>query len=341
MGSVPIALPSRGAALQVSTDGVTWTAVAQLRTITPSGKRTEIVDQTNLLTRGNFKAKLAVQVDSGGVSYDGVLNPNDAGVNLLSSLQDALTPATFRIVLPVPSPPTPSAITSALRMGGLATLQFDGLPPSWLTAGIYIAVNVSDPSFNAPQVLVESIGIVAAGPSTQVSYSNPGVDLGGWEDLTGTIQQMWVPTRFTFQGYVAEHLPAKLDVRKLVAFSGRIEITGAVVPTLGTPWPSPGTEEGPTLNFTLYAISAPVPAGAMVGVKANGGDGGIVLTLDGQENELLYVVDIGPGLGPVTLVDSAGGLIAGATEYELTQINQSVVLAYSGGQWWKFGDTLV
>ena len=174
---IPIGRSSRGASLQVSTDGgVTWIAVAQLRTITPSGKRTEILDQTNLSTAGTAKVKLAVQVDAGNVAYDGVLFPTDFGLNLLSSLQDALTLATFRIVLPVDA--------VQIYLGTLAVSS--GLRgPAWAAGFQFNAgYEIIDPSGHVQQAQAAfTSGSSAPAWNDTGGFCNDGTQLNAWLDL--------------------------------------------------------------------------------------------------------------------------------------------------------------
>lgn len=108
--------------------------------------------------------------------------------------------------------------------------------------------------------------------------------------------------------------------------------------------PLPGTPAVPSapplcapaaLQWTLYNANSGVPPGALVGVKADGGSAGITLTLEGQEGELLYAVGVGTLGGLVTFVDERGALLGDTLSYDLNN-NQTVVLAYTGGQWWVF-----
>ena len=369
MGSIPIGLSSRGASLQVSTDGgVTWIAVAQLRNISPSGKKSDIVDQTNLLTPGSAKVKLATSVDPGAVAYDGVLNPNDVGLNLLSALQDGLTPALFRIVLPVPAVPigvnpilasrtAPTGAIDILTEAGAALEMETGAPvlaessgvpsvdchlqfaaaalPPWLVPGIYVAVNISDSSFNGQFLVTATDGPSVVGDQTVCGFSY--VQAAGAvvsdEAVTGGAQQAWIPTTLTFAGYVKEHLVPKLAIGKLCTFSGALEISGPISVVLGSPWGAPATtgEGEEPLNWLTYTANANIPPAAVVAAKVNAGSGTVTLTLTGQEGELFYLID---QAGTVVLTDSGGALFGVDDSFELTGAGQTAVLAYTGGLWW-------
>jgi len=139
-----------GAKFQASTDGVSYTTVGQLCKTSFDGQETQLIDQTQI-TSGSFKQKLAVLIDAGTFSYSGVLNPADSGYGLLKTLQEGLTLAYFKLILP---------------------------------------------------------------PGTGSS------------------------TNLTWRGYVKTHKPVDLDVKKLAAFSGVIEINGQVTLTLGDAWTS-------------------------------------------------------------------------------------------------------
>lgn len=101
------------------------------------------------------------------------------------------------------------------------------------------------------------------------------------------------------------------------------------------PSPSPSPSVPAALLWTLYNTNSGVPPGALVGVKADGGASGITLTLEGQEGELLYAAGVGTLGGLVSFVDVGGALIGNTDSYDLNNA-ETVVLAYTGGQWWVF-----
>ena len=118
--------------------------------------------------------------------------------------------------------------------------------------------------------------------------------------------------------------------------AGQGDTNWAPPPPPGAPPTPPPASPSSALQWTPYSADAHVAAGALVGVKADGGTGGITLTLEGQENELLYAVGVGTGGGLVNFVDVGGSLIGNTLSYDLSP-GQTVTLAYTGGQWWVFG----
>lgn len=397
--------------------------MAQLRTITPSGKKTEIIDQTNLLTPGSAKVKLAVQVDAGSVAYDGVLNPTDPGLNLLSSLQDGLTLAMFRILLPAPpdlteiSQSAPGANVSGVIFGYFAAWQYEegdiivdaysgsglfpstahlqqaqyafvgGSTPTWNHAGgytndgsninawldlgpmdlvggyaiscpflLYVEGVMADlqpgmllkistcsiPGFDTPSfaVPVLDFGPYPGSIASKLVYMTEPVEPFTYDDTvtTVTLYRANNPTIHSFEGYVVEHVPAKLGIGKICAFSGKIEISGPITTVLGDPWPAAGgSAVVPGLTggggggvagwlapvWTEYDASGVVPITAQA-IKALGGSGGIALTL--TAGGTYYIVKYDNTAGPISLV------YASATVYELTGYLQFVILSWDGSE---------
>jgi hypothetical protein len=91
--------PGYGSKLSFSLDNVTYTTVAQLRKITPQGSKQTMVDQTNILTAGNATAPLALRFDSGEISMDGVLIPEDGSQLQLGTLHAGLTLTYWKVLL--------------------------------------------------------------------------------------------------------------------------------------------------------------------------------------------------------------------------------------------------
>lgn len=87
------------------------------------------------------------------------------------------------------------------------------------------------------------------------------------------------------------------------------------------------------LQWQTYAANANVAPAALVALKAQAPSGGMTLTLIGQEGEVLYALGTGPGV--TSFVDSAGATFEGDDAYDLNQ-NETIVFAYTGGQWWIF-----
>jgi len=90
----------RGSKLQISADGINFLTVAQLQKFAFSGLKTVLVDTTNLRSPGNAKENLPVQVDSGEVTFSGVLNPHDAVALDIPSLQFGLAQISVKIIVP-------------------------------------------------------------------------------------------------------------------------------------------------------------------------------------------------------------------------------------------------
>lgn len=244
-GAPPIARSSRGASLQVSTDGgTTWTAVAQLRTITPSGKKTEIIDQTNLLTPGTAKIKLAVQVDTGSVGYEGILNPTDAGLNLLSSLQDGLTLANFRILLPAPPLVYITQSAPGANVAGLVWVYTEFW--SYLAGDIIL-----DPSNH---LQVAQLAFTAEGVSSwndSGGFTTDGTTTNAWKDM-GLVAGSY-PVQLFVAGTLADMVPGML-----------LTVSGCSVPAFDTggPFPRP-TYPAPVFDYGPYPGSAATKLGYM------------------------------------------------------------------------------
>lgn len=134
------AYQGRGSHLATSPDGVTYTNVAQLKTIVPSGLKVKEEDITNLDSPTAFMEILPTVVDPGDFAIEGILDPQNATINNLATLLQNRTLTYFKITLP--------------------------------------------------------------------------------ENST-----------ITFQGYVQEYVPGKIDAVKAITFSGKIRVTGAVTIT--------------------------------------------------------------------------------------------------------------
>ena len=88
-----------GCTLSCSTDDVTFTPIAQLQRIKPSGSKQTLVDQTNVLTADPGALPLAVRVDSGDVEISGVLNPSNSSQLKLGQLHAQKTLAWWKVLL--------------------------------------------------------------------------------------------------------------------------------------------------------------------------------------------------------------------------------------------------
>jgi hypothetical protein len=88
----------RGSKLYSSPDGITYTAIAQLKSFKPAGSKQNMVDQTNLRTPDNFTRPLAAQVDSGEIEIAGVYSADATQFNL-GQLHGQMTLAYFKATL--------------------------------------------------------------------------------------------------------------------------------------------------------------------------------------------------------------------------------------------------
>lgn len=97
--SAPNTYRGRGSQLQMSSDGVNFTALKQLTQFDPAGSKQTFVDQTNILTAVNQSQPLAVRVDQGEISCQGKLDPQDTATLLLGAAHAALSLLWFRVFL--------------------------------------------------------------------------------------------------------------------------------------------------------------------------------------------------------------------------------------------------
>lgn len=89
----------RGSSLQVSTDGTTWTKIAQLKTATFSGAKSDYDDVTNFDSPGNTRETAPTLLDPGSVQIDGPFSPVDPGQTQLQALYNAQTLAQYKLTL--------------------------------------------------------------------------------------------------------------------------------------------------------------------------------------------------------------------------------------------------
>src|SRR5579872_4354223 len=88
-----------GTKLSYSLDNVTFTAVAQLQRMTPSGSKQTMVDQTNVLTPDPGTQPLPARVDSGDVDLAGVLDPANGSQLALGQMHGQKTLAWWKTLL--------------------------------------------------------------------------------------------------------------------------------------------------------------------------------------------------------------------------------------------------
>lgn len=93
------AIAGYGSQLSYSTNGTSYTQVAQLKKIMPRGSKQMIVDQTNLLTTGNGDAPLAARFSSGELELEGVLSPQNASQLALGTYHASLTLLYWKVLL--------------------------------------------------------------------------------------------------------------------------------------------------------------------------------------------------------------------------------------------------
>lgn len=94
-----VAYQGRGSSLQTSPDGSSFTTVAQLQKFSFGGMKSTLEDITNLSSPTAFKEVLPTIVDPGDVSFNGILDPQNASINNLSTLLQNRTLEYFKILL--------------------------------------------------------------------------------------------------------------------------------------------------------------------------------------------------------------------------------------------------
>lgn len=94
-----IGYAGRGSKLSTSPDGSTYTAVAQLKSLTYSGLKATTDDITNLDSPNAYKELLPTVIDPGDVTFDGILNPSNASDNNLLALLNSQVQNNFKITL--------------------------------------------------------------------------------------------------------------------------------------------------------------------------------------------------------------------------------------------------
>jgi predicted secreted protein len=98
--SAPFARAGRGSLLQTSPDGVTFTAIAQLKSFGFDGWKTDTLDNTQIETSGNFKTKIPGRIDGGTVTLTGVKLNSDPGQQSVASLAKNKTVQTWKLTEP-------------------------------------------------------------------------------------------------------------------------------------------------------------------------------------------------------------------------------------------------
>jgi hypothetical protein len=93
----------RGCTLGVSSTSSGFTTIAQLRTFKFAGLKSTLEDVTNLSSPTAFKEWLPTIVDPSDLSFDGVLDPQNATIHSLPGLLQNQTEQYFQITLTDPA----------------------------------------------------------------------------------------------------------------------------------------------------------------------------------------------------------------------------------------------
>jgi len=91
----------QGSVFSLSTNGTTFTPVAQLKTVSFSGTKMDTEDISNMGSPSAYREFAPTLLDSGQVAISGVFDPHDAGQTALAAAFNALTLLTCKLVFPV------------------------------------------------------------------------------------------------------------------------------------------------------------------------------------------------------------------------------------------------
>lgn len=101
----------KGGSISLSTDGTTFTRVAQVQKVSSSGQKSNFADITNLDSPSAFVEKIPTTLDSGTLSFTVVANPTDPGqLMLLASFQ-----AQSKLTVKLQYPPIGTQTTGLLK----------------------------------------------------------------------------------------------------------------------------------------------------------------------------------------------------------------------------------
>jgi hypothetical protein len=95
-----IGFTGKGGSLSLSTDGTTFTKVAQVQKVTSSGQKANLADITNLDSPSAFIERIPTTLDSGTLSLTVVANPSDAGQLMVLAAFQAQTKLTCKLQYP-------------------------------------------------------------------------------------------------------------------------------------------------------------------------------------------------------------------------------------------------
>jgi hypothetical protein len=91
----------KGSVFSISTNGTTYTPVAQIKTISFSGGKLDTEDITNMDSPGDFREYAPTLLDAGQAAISGVFNPADPGQLMLAATFLGPTLVTCKLQYPV------------------------------------------------------------------------------------------------------------------------------------------------------------------------------------------------------------------------------------------------
>ena len=95
-----VGFTGKGGSITVSSDGTTFTPIAQITKLSSSGAKANFADITNLDSPDAFIERIPTTLDSGTVSFTCVANPLDTGQTLLLASFNAQTKLTVKVQYP-------------------------------------------------------------------------------------------------------------------------------------------------------------------------------------------------------------------------------------------------
>jgi hypothetical protein len=106
-----IGFTGKGGSLSISTNGTTFTKIAQVQKVTNSGQKSNLADITNLDSASAFIERIPTTLDSGTLSFTVVVNTADAGQLMLLAAFQAQSKLTCKLQYP----PVGSQTTGLLK----------------------------------------------------------------------------------------------------------------------------------------------------------------------------------------------------------------------------------
>jgi hypothetical protein len=95
-----VGFTGKGGSITISSDGTTFTPIAQITKLSSSGAKANFADITNLDSPDAFIERIPTTLDSGTVSFTCVSNPADTGQLMLLASFNAQTKLTVKIQYP-------------------------------------------------------------------------------------------------------------------------------------------------------------------------------------------------------------------------------------------------